>query len=118
MFKHEIGRKLKAARENANLKQSDVAKIIGSTFQKISSFETGRTRVDLETLIRLCEIYNVDADYILSTDKKNSNNLTLKPEESNLIVKFRQLPDSVKEDITDFINMKYNKLTISFLKNK
>ena len=53
MFKKEIGNRLRIARENAGLKQDDAAKVIGSTFQKVSSFETGRTRVDLETLVIL-----------------------------------------------------------------
>lgn len=68
MFKREIGNRLRIARENAGLKQDDVAKVINSTFQKVSSFETGRTRVDLETLVILCDLYKTNTDYILNPE--------------------------------------------------
>ena len=112
MFKKEIGNRLRIARENANLKQDDVAKIIDSTFQKISSFETGRTRVDLETLVKLCGIYNVEPDYVLGTKKDESGDIIVNPEESDIVRKYRQLPDPVKEDVRDYIDMKYAKTTI------
>jgi len=70
MFKQEIGNKLKAARETAGLTQDEVAKKINSTFQKVSSFETGRTRVDLETLLKLCKIYNKDINEILGINNR------------------------------------------------
>ena len=65
----EIGNKLRIAREEAGLKQDDVAKVINSTFQKISSFETGRTRVGIEILAVLCKLYEVDVNYILGIKK-------------------------------------------------
>ena len=68
MNKKEIGNRLKVARENAGLKQDEVAEVIGSTFQKVSSFETGRTRVDLETLVILCDLYKTNTDYILNPE--------------------------------------------------
>ena len=112
MFKKEIGNRLRIARENANLKQYDVAKMIDSTFQKISSFETGRTRVDLETLVKLCGIYIVEPDYVLGTKKDKSGDIIVNPEESDIVRKYRQLPDPVKEDVRDYIDMKYAKTTI------
>lgn len=65
MSKEEIATKLRSARENAYYKQEDVAKFLGVTPQKISSFETGRTRVDVDTLVKLCKLYNVDANEIM-----------------------------------------------------
>lgn len=65
MSKEEIALKLRAAREKAGYKQEDVANILGVTPQKVSSFETGRTRVDVDTLVILCKLYNVDANDIM-----------------------------------------------------
>lgn len=65
MSKEEIAGKLRAAREKAGYKQEDIAGILGVTPQKISSFETGRTRVDVDTLVTLCKLYNVDANEIM-----------------------------------------------------
>ncbi|MCR4436912.1 MAG: helix-turn-helix transcriptional regulator [Clostridiales bacterium] len=118
MFKKEIGNRLRMARENANLTQGDVAKMINSTFQKISSFETGRTRVDLETLVKLCSIYDVEPDYVLGTKKNESGHIAVKPEEADILRKYRQLPDPVKEDIRDYIDMKYAKVTTATQKQE
>lgn len=64
MSKEEIAARLKAARIEKGLNQEDVAKYLGVTTQKVSSFETGRTRVDVDTLARLCELYGLDMNYI------------------------------------------------------
>lgn len=71
----KVGKRLRAARENAMLSQEDVAHKIGSTNQRVSSFETGRTRVSLETLVTLCEIYNVKPDCIMGTDRSGRKDL-------------------------------------------
>ena len=73
MSKEEIASKLRTAREKAGYKQEDIANILGVTPQKVSSFETGRTRVDVDTLVTLCKLYNVDANDIMgiATTEKN-----------------------------------------------
>ena len=92
MIKKEIGKRMKTARENAGLTQDDAAKVINSTFQKISSFETGRTRVDIETLIKLCNLYKTNADYILNPElNKTSPLLELSVSEQHLIALWRKL---------------------------
>lgn len=95
-FKKEIGNRLRIARENAGLKQDDVAKVIGSTFQKVSSFETGRTRVDLETLVILCNLYKANADYILNPELNRTSPERHSPigtrKDDRLIKLWRQLP--------------------------
>lgn len=96
MFKREIGNRLRIARENAGLKQDDVAKVIGSTFQKVSSFETGRTRVDLETLVILCDLYKTNPDYILNPGLNRTSPERHSPvgtrRDDRLIKLWRQLP--------------------------
>ena len=76
MSKEEIAAKLKAARENAGYKQEEVADYLDVTPQKVSSFETGRTRVDVDTLRKLCELYNMDVNYILGIEKTDADELT------------------------------------------
>lgn len=53
------GRKitLKAARINAGLDQSDVAKELNVNITTVSSWETGKTQPSLENFKRLCELY-------------------------------------------------------------
>lgn len=55
---------LAAARVNAGLKQSDVAKAIGVTPKTIGSYEKGNTAVPGHIFVRLSQLYKVPTDYI------------------------------------------------------
>ena len=56
---------LKTLRINSGLSQNEVAKAIHVTRQTISSYETGRTEPDMETLKQLAELYNADIHDVL-----------------------------------------------------
>lgn len=73
MSKEEIASKLRNAREKSGYKQEDIARLLGVTPQKISSFETGRTRVDVDTLVTLCKLYSVDANDIMGIEQQKSS---------------------------------------------
>ncbi len=69
MKKHiEILREL---REDNDLKQTDVANILGTTQQHYSKYETGRNELPLRALVILSDYYKVSTDYIMGkTDCK------------------------------------------------
>jgi DNA-binding XRE family transcriptional regulator len=52
-------KKLREAR--GTMKQIDVAKKIGVSFQAINNIETGRSKPSSDLLVRLCALYGVDA---------------------------------------------------------
>lgn len=57
---------LKAARVNAGYSQAAVAKLLRKGKQTISNYETGRTKINAETFLKLCRIYNTQpADIFL-----------------------------------------------------
>ena len=56
---------LKALREERYLSQKEVANYLGTTQQVYSRYETGVNEIPVRQLIKLCELYNVSADYIL-----------------------------------------------------
>jgi transcriptional regulator with XRE-family HTH domain len=90
----KVGKRLRSAREKAKLSQEDVAQKINSTNQRVSSFETGRTRVSLEILIRLCKIYRVEPDYIMGMAKNRGTEFSLNEKHEEVIFLFRRLrPD-------------------------
>jgi transcriptional regulator with XRE-family HTH domain len=92
MSNKEIGKRMKTARENAGLTQDDAAKVINSTFQKVSSFETGRTRIDIETLVKLCSLYKTNTDYILNPElNKKAPSMELAEDEQYLVESYRKL---------------------------
>lgn len=52
-------------REDNDLNQSDVAKILNKSQQGYSHLENQKARFTIDDLIKLCTFYNVSADYIL-----------------------------------------------------
>jgi transcriptional regulator with XRE-family HTH domain len=51
---------LKAGRIKSNYTQNDVAKALFTTRQAVSRWENGHTKPDLDTLHKLCELYEID----------------------------------------------------------
>ncbi|MDE6470219.1 MAG: helix-turn-helix domain-containing protein [Eubacterium sp.] len=56
---------LKSIREDRDLYQKDVAKVLGVSQQYYSQYEKGENELPLRHLITLCKYYNVSADYLL-----------------------------------------------------
>ena len=57
--------RIKDLREDRELTQADVAKVIKTTQQQYSKIETGLSDISGEKLKLLAEFYNVSVDYIL-----------------------------------------------------
>ena len=65
---NEIIREL---REDNDLTQSDIAKLLGTTQQVYSRYEKGENEMPIRHIITLCKFYNVSADYILGIKTGN-----------------------------------------------
>ena len=57
--------RLKDLREDRDLTQADIAKLLGTTRQQISKWETGVQMMGVDKYIKLASFYNVSADYLL-----------------------------------------------------
>ena len=57
--------RLKSARIKAKLSQTELANRIGRPQTRISSYETGRTMPDAQTLADICRVIGVSADWLL-----------------------------------------------------
>lgn len=63
--------RLKDIREDNDLLQSDIAKILQTTQQTYSLWERGEREIPVRHLITLADFYNVSLDYLAGrTDKK------------------------------------------------
>jgi len=56
---------LRDLRVDNDLKQSDVAELIGTTQQQYSKYETGESDLPLRALAVLADKYDVSADYLM-----------------------------------------------------
>ena len=57
--------RLKALREDRDLSQAEVAKVLGISQVTYSQYERGARELHMDQFKCLCEFYNVSADYIL-----------------------------------------------------
>ena len=57
---------LRELREDRDLKQADIAAILGTTQQVYSRYEKGINEMPIRHLRSLCQYYHVSADYVLS----------------------------------------------------
>ena len=57
--------RLRNARIENNMKQQDVADILGIKPNTLSNWEKGRTEPDIDTFVKLCDIYQIDCSSLL-----------------------------------------------------
>lgn len=63
-------KRIRDTREDHDLKQSEVAEILGIAQTVYSRYERGYQTIPVEHLIKLCEYYKVSADYLLGLEDK------------------------------------------------
>ncbi len=57
--------RLRGLREDRDLTQADVGRLIEKSQQGYNHIETGRAELKIEDLAKLCGFYNVSADYVI-----------------------------------------------------
>lgn len=60
-----MNEKIRALREDHDLNQTEIGKLIGVSQTYYSKQERGVKPFQIEQIIKLCEFYKVSADYIL-----------------------------------------------------
>ena len=56
---------IKELRQDHDLEQKEIARILGTTQQVYSRYEKGINEIPIRHIITLCKYYKVSADYIL-----------------------------------------------------
>ncbi len=100
---------LKTLRTQAGLSQQKLADIIGTSQQSINKYENQNIEPDIDTLIKLSDIFNTSVDYIIgNTDITDRIELKtpfeLNDDESALINKYRKINKSQKKCIHNIID--------------
>ncbi len=62
--------RLKSIREDRDYTQAEIGKVIQKSQQGYSHIESGRAELKIDDLKKLCEFYNVSADYIIGLNDK------------------------------------------------
>lgn len=61
----EIHERIKALREDRDLKQTDLAEVLKTDQSYYAKYENGKRPIPVDRIITLCKYYNLSADYIL-----------------------------------------------------
>ncbi len=70
-MEHGYIKRMKDLREDSDLTQADVAKVLKTSQTMYARYERGANALPIHHLLTLCDYYKVSADYLLGrTDKK------------------------------------------------
>lgn len=64
-----MNNRLKDLREDKDMNQTNLAKILGMSQTGYSKYETGENDIPTQILIKLAIFYNTSIDYLLRTNK-------------------------------------------------
>ena len=67
-MKMKFSERLKQIRKESGMTQKDVYERLGISCNGYASYEQGRTEPNIATLIKLCKIFEVSADYLLGIE--------------------------------------------------
>ena len=62
--------RMKALREDCDLTQAELGRVINKSQQGYNHIEAGRAELKIDDLIKLCDFYNVTADYFIGRTEK------------------------------------------------
>ena len=65
--------RLRDVREDHDLTQAELGKLLSKSQQGYNHIEAGRAELKIDDLVKLCQFYNLSADYLIGlTNKKKS----------------------------------------------
>ncbi len=101
--------RLRDLKEDKDLKQSTVAKLISSSENQYGRYERGENDIPLEKALILANYYNVSLDYIAgrTNDKLGLSHSKLPNDETELLQKFRSLSNERKIRILERLEILY-----------
>lgn len=98
---------LRKIREKKNITQTRLSVDIEVSQELISHYETGKSKPNIETLIKLAEYFNCSTDYLL---ERTNNPATVKElnkkdiEINNIIDKYNSLSSENKKQFSNYLD--------------
>ena len=83
--------RIRALREDLDLRQIDVAKETGIDQKTLSNYETGKTNPDSYAIIKLADFFNVTTDYLLGYSNTNLRS------NKDIILQLKNIEQTIKE---------------------
>ena len=106
-IKVPVGERLRELRKSKDLTQAQVADGINCTPAAYNRYETGERQPPIDALTKLADYFGVSLDYLVG--RAPIRDSALSNYEIEFIKKLRSVPDSVREDAMDFLDIKIRK---------
>lgn len=94
-----LAEKLREARKRIGFSQEYVAKSLGLPRTAVTQIECGNREVSAEELAGFCKLYRLSADYLINTDKVETN-------QTMFARAFDELDDNDQQEILNLIAFK------------
>lgn len=98
-IKKILPEKLKNFRKNSGLTTNEVGKLLNKTASAVTLWEKGKAMPDVETLLKLCKIYNIDDINAFLTYNMSLNPNSLSRPENELIFLWRKAKPPIRAAI-------------------
>ena len=103
-----LGERIKTARESKGYLQSDLAKLIGvKSSGVISNWEKDLNKPDAEKIVKICEVLNVSASFLLNYYGKST--FECAPSEQSVIEEYRLLDEHGKDIVDTVLSKEYDR---------
>ena len=117
-----VGAKVRMARLNENLSQTELAEKLGITFQQVQKYESGKNRISASRLYDIAHIVNSDVAYffaeydngVIKDDASQSGAVNAydyisTPEMINLIQAFNKIEDiNIRKAVVNLVRSMHN----------
>lgn len=98
---NQIGQRIRKHRERSRLSQEQLAERIDVSSQTISTAETGKKRLRVENIIKICEALEISPDYLLLGEISPQDLIILSEKLSQLTPgQYRHLEDIIDSYIS------------------
>lgn len=105
-----LNERLKTLRERHELSQKELAIAINKTPQAYNYYEKGSREPDIETLIKIADLFSISIDYLVGhTVHTAVSSMNFSEDEIELIKKYRALDEHGKETVDYNIEHEYGR---------
>lgn len=101
--------KLRELRKKAGLTLKEVGAAVGSAESTMSLYETGKRQPDFDTMKKIADYFGVTVDHLMGSEV-DENSEKRSSDEQTLLRGFRNLSDSDKKEVLDYVKFKGRKL--------
>lgn len=100
--------RLKDLREDMDLEQKDIARILGVSINQYGRYERGENDIRFEYIIKLSEYYNVSIDYIAGNTNFKNGKDSLSSNEVKVLEVYHNLSDMEKGELKYHLKQIYD----------